>query len=595
MESSAKVAAAVLTRGLGLRRVALSAAMAASIAALSAFRVEAILVEAPSLPDALTAADSSRAAALATCVRGNTYALPALFRLERRLGGVIPDSFTVHPVPRGARGDVFFREGSRYALLLRSAPPPVGPEFRRIFHWRQSGEFEVWRSDLVGGVFGDSAASDLYAAIWRMPKLPRFEQVSRLAAWARAGGPPRAWAVEAIDRHPELWGDPLRDYFMERLRIGWDLNQEWAARQLALHPDTTTRAEFLRLARGDSVSRKLAIIVGSRDRTAWVRNTIMSMADEALGAAGVLPDAFRPNSPGAERLALTLGTFRELTEALIPDSSEAERLALIRIAQRARPRHWLRYAALRPLAHDTAQVVRDLIWQTVKGDSASLRVWVEDAPEPDEVTPYWTADELHRALQDTSSVVRFYAYGEVSRRRDMQAADTILTWLRQDRVPGRTDVPLSEAETMIRTLGDTRSPSAFADLIAWGGIADDHIRMAVMEALRSLGDRRAAPFFRQLARVPCNQMEYFAKRSLAFGLSKLGDPSDTLLFARWARECPDVRDVALEALGVLGGVPCMVQTIRQIETGALKPEQARNYELLEARVRERIALVRTGK
>ena len=45
---------------------------------------------------------------------------------------------------------------------------------------------------------------------------------------------------------------------------------------------------------------------------------------------------------------------------------------------------------------------------------------------------------------------------------------------------------------------------------------------------------------------------------------------------------------ALEAVGVLGGVPRMVQVIGQVETGPMKPEQARDYELLEARVRDRI-------
>jgi hypothetical protein len=110
-----------------------------------------------------------------------------------------------------------------------------------------------------------------------------------------------------------------------------------------------------------------------------------------------------------------------------------------------------------------------------------------------------------------------------------------------------------------------------------------------MAALQSIGDSRAAPLFRKLAHVPCNQMAYSAKTSLVRGLSRLGHATDIALLTRWARACPDVRETALEAVGVLGGVEPMVRLIREIEVAPMKPEQMRDYELLEARVRERIA------
>ena len=438
---------------------------------LSSERAQAILIERTTLPDPMTVADSSRGVVIATCSRGSTIESPGVFSLDRLLGGAAPAKFTAYPLWRGYRGDIPFRAGQRYALLLRTAPAPIGLEFRRVFRWRESADFEVWDSDNVGTsggqAFTDSAAAELYSAIWRFRRLPRERQAALVAVWARSPGPPYAWAMEAIGRHPDLGStEPVRDFLLGRLRNGWDMNREWAARQLALNPDTTTRQAFSSLAHADSTGPGLAVLLGSHDHSPWVRHTILSIADETLASApGPAPDILRLNGPDVDRWVITLGQLRALTEALQPDSSDAERLMLIRIAQWARPRHWVRFAALRPLAHDTSQVVRDLIWQTVEGDPAGRSVWVEDAPEPGNVTPYWTTKELHRALCDTSSIIRFFAYEEVGGRRDLGGADSILVWLRQNRVPGRGDI-LEEAKDA-RTLGETRSTAKLADS-KWG-------------------------------------------------------------------------------------------------------------------------------
>jgi len=573
---------------------ALLGVLVACAVALSSERAGAILIERPTLPDATTVADSARGVVIATCTRGSTYEVPAIFNVDALLGGAVPATFTAYPLSRGYRGDIPFRAGHRYALLLRTAPAPIGPEYRRVSHCQAAASSEARHSDKVGPTVGraftDSAAADLYSAVWRLSSLGREQQAAQVAAWARSPGPPYDWAIELILRHPDLGAaEPIRAFLLERLRVGWDLNREWAAGQLALHPDSTTRKVFLSLAHGDSDGPKLAVLLGSRDRSPWVRQTILSIADQTLaGAPGPAPDMLRLNEPDVDRWVITLSRLRAIAEALQPDRSEAERLMLIRIAQWARPRHWLRYAALRPLAHDTTWVVRRLIWQTVEGDPAARSVWVENAPEPGDVTPCWTTEELHRALCDSSSIVRLFACAEVGRRRDLVGADSILAWLRQNRVPGRVDIPLREAEAMIKALGESRSPAAFADLLGWGEIGEDRIRQAVMDALEALGDPRAAPYFRRLAKVPCSRMENFQKRSLASGLSVVGDASDVALFVGWAKDCPNVRDVALEAVGVLGGVPRMVQVIRQVEAGPMKPEQSRDYELLEARVRDRI-------
>lgn len=545
-------------------------------------------MERPTLPDALTAADSALGAVLATCLRADTQTMPALFYVERLLGGAIPDTFTAYPAyDRGRRQH--FLEGERVAMLIRDAPPPAGPEFRRVFHWCDEAQFEVWHADHLRPNFDDSTAAALYSGIMRLPSLPRPEQVSMLAGWAEAWDTPLQWAEEVVVRHPEFWGEPLRDFYLERLRRG--ANQPWektAARRLALHPDTTTRAEFLRLAHGDSLSWEAAFYLGSQDRTPWVRQAILALGAKTIGSlSGPAPDFCDLSDHGWWSGAL--GPLHAMTVALSPDSSQAERQMLIRVAQLARPRHWLRYAALRSLARDTSVVVRDLIWQTVRGDPTARCSWVEDAPEPDEVTPYWTTEELHCALQDTSFAVRFHAYGEVARRRDPEAADTILVWLRRSRMAWRDGTHPGAVVRSIRTVGATRSPAAFAELAAWSHIPGDHIRIAVIDALRSLGDRRAAPLLRRLARGACAQMTHQLRQSLALALAELGDASDAEQLARWARECTQARAEALEGVGILAGVPRMVKVIRQIETDPLEPEQARDYELIEARVRERLA------
>ena len=110
----------------------LSAGLLACALALAPAPAEAILVARPTLPDALTAADSARGVVLATCIRGSTEALPALFRVESRLGGAVPDTFTAYPPFGIPRGGVPLRAGYRYALLLRDVPPPAGPVAERM-------------------------------------------------------------------------------------------------------------------------------------------------------------------------------------------------------------------------------------------------------------------------------------------------------------------------------------------------------------------------------------------------------------------------------------------------------------------------------
>src|SRR5437867_3243349 len=69
--------------------------------------------------------------------------------------------------------------------------------------------------------------------------------------------------------------DALPISLVERLTVGWDLNQEWAAGQLALHPDTVTRAQFSQLAQADSSRHCVAAILGSGDPSPWVRRTLL--------------------------------------------------------------------------------------------------------------------------------------------------------------------------------------------------------------------------------------------------------------------------------------------------------------------------------
>ncbi len=538
-------------------------------------------------PDAVTAADSARGVALVTCLRSGSYTKPALLRTDRLLGGKIPRKFTAFP-PGSVEDARYFRTGARFVVLLRAPSPPIGPQFRRVFPWRHAAQFDVWHCRWVPSQLSDSVADKLYRAVWRMPRMSHGERIQTLADWIRARET-ESWAGEVLSLHHDIWGDPIRDAFMARLRLGDDRDREWAAEELAQHPDTVTRAKFVRLCHADTSTRWLAALLGSRDRTVWVRHLLLNdIAHTTLTwDPGPCPSGTRPElrfnlNDGIDRGLPASGPeikhkiLSALVNAMDPDSSEAERLVLILIAQWARPADGLRYEALERIGTDTAQVVRDLVWQTIR-----LAIW-RDAPDPSFAARYWMPGELMRALQDSTASVRELACQEVSRREDGAAADTLLRWLRRGRFPDGTDMSKYDVAMMLRAVSGAHRPGELADLMAWDQSQDDVIRQAMIVALDHNGDPRSAPLLRQYAARPCSEIDQSMLLRLASALSHLGNLADTATFIRWIREGCGSREWALQAVGVLAGPAAMVRVIRETEPMPMTPQRALGYERLEA-------------
>lgn len=561
----------------------LAAALATVLLIVASAGRAITLLDSPVVPDALTAADSLQAIVIATCVRGSSDTLPADFTVDRYLGGSAPDSFTAYPFRDDAHCVLTLREGECYLLLLRDAPPPLGPECRRAFPWRASARFEVaWSEGVTVGAVDDFEARG--REFWSLPGRSSAGQAAVLANWVSGGW--SGWASAALSRHPGVWSAPLRDACLDRLERGDDAGGSQMLPVLAMHPDTATRAVFRRLAAGDSRRWEAALRLVARDSSVWVRRTVRRLGERIL--AGM-------RAPAGTALCAEMGgwapgepwTASALVTVLSADRSPGARDLLIRMGWGTPRCQWMRHEVLRALADDTSHAARALLWDTIRGDPVLRCPQFEGVPGPLEAVRCLTTGELRGALRDTSEGIVGAVVAEAMRRRDPVVADTVIAWLRGDRLGDRHGLPLYLACYFIPRLGEVRHPVAFGLLRAWGEIPDDQVRMAVMAGLQSLGDRRAAPYFRRLARVPCDQMEYFAKRSLAQGLMELGDASDADLFVRWAHDCPDVRDVALEAIGTLAGPRRMVEVIREIEPLPLRPEAARQYEWIEASARQR--------
>ena len=223
-------------------------------------------------PDLLTAADPARGVVIATCLRGGKLEIPAQFRVERPMGGSVPDTFTadVFSIPYRFEKNAPFRAGERYAMLLRSPPPASDCEFCQVFHWRRSIDFDVWHHDLIGPrgryTFSDSAAVALYLAMWRFPRFPLDAQESTLVRWARSPGPESGWAHDTIGRHPAFAASgPVRTLLVDLLQQGPHRDQRWAAYLLAPYPDSLTRRVLVSLATEDSAGPGHAIVLGAHD------------------------------------------------------------------------------------------------------------------------------------------------------------------------------------------------------------------------------------------------------------------------------------------------------------------------------------------
>src|SRR5262249_33046084 len=201
---------------------------------------------------------------------------------------------------------------------------------------------------------------------------------------------------------------------------------------------------------------------------------------------------------------------------------------------------------------------------------------------------YWTREDLNRAMHDSRYNFRYYAYQEAARRRDPVMADTMLTWLRQNRRRQR-EIDEREERVLIESLGESRASGAFDEISIRARDAGPNMWQSIIKALTSLGDSRGAPLLRSYARVfPCGGHD------LIPGFQAIGDASDPTTLIRWASECPDARRACVEAIGAIAGIPSMMRVMLQVEPQPMQPERARDYERTEASVRRQLALSEDG-
>jgi len=581
--------------------------------------VSAILASPEYYPDPITVADSARGIVLATCLRANSLESPALFRAYAHLGGSLPDTFSADPSPLlGQSGQHRFVAGVHYALIVRDPSPPEGPEVRRALAWRPHAQFDIWKDGWTGNrsdslyvkVMGARPGhpEDLdttqflraYRVLWGLSRQTREEQRNTLATLMLPGSD-ESWVIEALNRHPDLWGEPIKSQYLKRLddsKLDF-FRREWAARQLAKHPDADTRSRLRTFAeKSDTLSRTLAVVLSAHDETPWVRSTLLRIANQMPDS---VPDPFdsgrgrvrRRSYEEDERISQVLEVFSSLIEALDPSHAD-ERQALIRIAQGAptSPGIWIR--VLHRLEPDTSRVVRELVWQILE-DAPRTGAWSwEDGPREDDILPYWIGEDLNRAMHDPRLKFRRYAYQEAARRGDAAMADTMLAWLREGR-KGQREIDEGEMRVLIESLGVARVSGAFDEISLWAQQVGAGMHLSIIKALTSLGDRRGAAILRSYAGdTPCGSHDYDEKFHLVFGFQAIGEASDSTLLARWASECPDSRRACVEAIGAVAGIPTMMRVMLEVEPQPMKPERAQDYERTEASVRRQLALSEDG-
>jgi hypothetical protein len=539
----------------------------------------------PPRPDPSRFADSTSAVVIATCLRANTAQLPAKLLVERALiGGVARESLIVDVLPGAA--DRFLIPGQRYAVHLREPHPPEGPEFRAAFAWREpsdAGTRYFMRLGEGPGAVPESVVVRMHRQAWSWPSLPDDDRRALVHDWFASGGTSRAWALGVLERNRDVWSEALRDELLELTRSGeWLIRKSWAE-CLAPHPDSATRAAFFEYSRGPLEDATIGAVLASRDDSPEARARLIAVAEAALEpAAGMTREFFSLRHPAADQHAVRVHLLGTIVQALRPERPR-ERATLLRIARWARPTHWLRIAALRPVAADTARVVRELLLDTARGEHGLLQA--DDAPTFRDLASHWTDAEVSAALRDTSQLARWQAAGEFVNRVDHASADTVLAWMRRDATPDGQPIPLGLAAHWIEALGASRAPSVWPELVEWMAFEDDRIRRAVMKAVASYGDRRALTWFRDLSRTPCDRMGWSEKSALAHGVMSLGAVADTAWFAPWAMRCPELGTTSAEVIGRLAGIPAMLRWIDRVDPEARSPEQAATYERLEARIR----------
>jgi HEAT repeat protein len=529
------------------------------------------------MPDPLHVADSAVGIALVRCTRVDGVH-PDRFRVERLLGGMLPDSFTV-------RGHGYYEEGQRCMLVLARRPKCLETFAPRLRRYAQ--DFDAIRIPQITGEFpsysslplDDPKIIQIGQSLWRPREQSPQELRRRLHLWlTRTGGEWQATlATEVLTRHPEL-----RDDVMEAELLGycrgpaswWGRTQ--SASTLSLRPDSAIRATSRSLRTGAFDDRYAAVLLVARDTLpesrAWLVSAIRDPNDLVAETA---IEALEPERyPGERRALLHFALETELAmHRLTASIPAAAAIVIDSIGGPMVDPNRLRVAALKRLGTDTSAVVRGAIARTLH--ERSYQIYSNDEGEYDMamtlesgvLSSCWTRDELVMALSDSLLNVRMLAYRETARRKDDAAARLVLERLEADRQPDGKPLDRDEVIQMIAALGAIGDTLAIPELarrvdlpnaFAFGGMRNWEIRAAAVEALGKIDDAKALGLIRTLAASVAHdttwvQAKWNALNSVPEALTGHGDSTDVPFYRKLAALRADQLRTAAHGIASVAG------------------------------------------
>ncbi len=217
------------------------------------------------------------------------------------------------------------------------------------------------------------------------------------------------------------------------------------------------------------------------------------------------------------------------------------------------------------------------------GPAASAGSRAIPAPFAAEDVDAWRA-----ALRSPAAATRAAARQRGGEFRDTLEARRAMVTLQGGPLPDGTEPSAAEAYQLIEFVGlcgDVRQLSGLCEFLRY---PDPGTQVSALRALGTLGDRGALPPVRTLARhTPCGARTPFALlQALGLTLGKLGDPADAPLLRKWVRNCPRIRVVAMESLGLTSGIPAVEAEAQRLMSRGPSPREKSELKRLVGAVRE---------